>query len=151
MNALTWTGIALCLSQAAMFSGLNLAVFSVSRLRLEIDAAGGDRAAARVLALRKDPNFLLASILWGNVCANVLLTLLADSILTGVAAFGFSTVVLTLFGEIFPQAYCSRRAVRIVAICAPVLRLYQGLLFPVAKPTGWLLDRMVGQESITLF
>jgi len=151
MNALTWTGIALCLSQAAMFSGLNLAVFSVSRLRLEIDAAGGDRPAARVLALRRDPNFLLASILWGNVCANVLLTLLADSILTGVAAFVFSTVVLTLFGEIFPQAYFSRRAVRVVAICAPVLRLYQWLLFPVAKPTGWLLDRLVGPECITFF
>jgi len=72
---------------------------------------GGDAAAARMLAVRRDPNFLLATILWGNVCANVLLALLADSILTGVAAFIFSTVVLTLFGEIFPQAWFSRRAV----------------------------------------
>jgi len=151
MNALTWIGIALSLSQAAMFSGLNLAVFSISRLRLEIAAAGGDTQAARMLALRRDPNFLFATILWGNVCANVLLTLLADSILTGLAAFVFCTVVLTLFGEIFPQAWFSRHAVRVVAFCSPILRFYQFLLFPVARPTGWLLDRMVGPESLALF
>jgi CBS domain containing-hemolysin-like protein len=73
---LTWTGIALCLSQAAMFSGLNLAVFSVSRLRLEIEAALGDRQASQVLALRADPNLTLTTILWGNVAVNVILTLL---------------------------------------------------------------------------
>lgn len=151
MNTVTWIGIAFCLSQSALFSGLNLAVFSIGRLRLEVDAAGGDAAAVRVLALRRDPNFLLATILWGNVCANVLLTLLADSVLTGVAAFFFSTVIITFLGEIFPQAYFSRRAVRIAASCAPLLRFYQLLLYPVARPSAWLLDRMVGPESITFF
>lgn len=151
MNTLTWIGIAFCLSQSALFSGLNLALFSIGRLRLEVDATGGDAAAARVLALRRDPNFLLATILWGNVCANVLLTLLADSVLTGVAAFFFSTVVITFLGEIFPQAYFSRRAVRIAARCAPVVRMYQVIFFPVARPSAWLLDRMVGPESITFF
>lgn len=151
MHVLTWIGIAFCLSQSAMFSGLNLAVFSVARLRLEVDAAGGDAAAARVLALRRDPNFLLATILWGNVCANVLLTLLADSVLTGVAAFFFSTVVITFLGELFPQAFFSRRAVSIAARLAPVLRLYEIVLYPVSRPSAWLLDRLVGPESIVFF
>jgi len=35
-----WIGIVLCILQSAMFSGLNLAVFSVSQLRLQIDADG---------------------------------------------------------------------------------------------------------------
>ena len=48
-----WAGIFLCLSQSAMLSGLNLACFSVSRLQLEILVSGGDRRAARVLALRQ--------------------------------------------------------------------------------------------------
>lgn len=151
MNALTWLGVALCLSQSAVFSGLNLAVFSVSRLRLEVAAAGGDAAAAQVLALRRDPNFLLATILWGNVCANVLLTLLADSVMTGIAAFFFSTVVITFAGEIFPQAYFSRHALRMVARLTPLLRFYQALLYPVARPSAWLLDRLLGPESIALF
>jgi hypothetical protein len=35
MNRGIWTAIALFVSQSAMFSGLNLAIFGVSRLRLE--------------------------------------------------------------------------------------------------------------------
>ena len=33
---LTWLGIVFCISQSACFSGLNLAFFSLSRMRLEI-------------------------------------------------------------------------------------------------------------------
>jgi len=110
MTLLTWIGILLCLSQSAMFSGMNLALFTISRLRLEIAASAHDRGAMRVLALRQDYNFALTTILWGNVGANVLLALLANSVLAGVLAFLFSTVVITFFGEITPQAYFSRHA-----------------------------------------
>jgi CBS domain containing-hemolysin-like protein len=82
-NALTWVGILFCLSQSAMFSGLNLAMFSVSRLRLEIESSQANRQAATILAMREQSNHLLATILWGNVAINVLLTLLSNSVLTG--------------------------------------------------------------------
>jgi metal transporter CNNM len=145
---LTWLGIALCLSQSAIFSGLNLAVFSLSRLRLEAAAEGGDGDARRVLALRRNANFALTTILWGNVSINVLLTLLADSVLAGVAAFLFSTVVITIAGEIMPQAYFSRNALRVAALLSPVLRFYQVLLAPVAWPTAKLLDAWIGPEGM---
>lgn len=147
-NLLIWLGIAVCLSQSAMFSGLNLAVFSLSRLRLEAAAQGGDRNALRVLALRRNANFALTTILWGNVAINVLLTLLAESVLAGVAAFLFSTVVITIAGEIMPQAYFSRNALRVAALLSPVLRFYQGLLAPVAWPSARLLDAWVGPEGV---
>ena len=54
---LTWAGIIFCLSQSAMFSGLNLALFSVSRLRLEVEVASGNEPAKKLLELRKDSNF----------------------------------------------------------------------------------------------
>lgn len=148
-KVLTWLGIAFCLSQSAMFSGLNLGFFSVGRLRLEAEAENGDRAAQRVLNLRKDANFLLCTILWGNVSVNVLLALLSDSVLAGVGAFVFSTVGITLFGEIFPQAYFSRHGVRVGALLAPVIRFYQVVLFVVAKPTALILDAWVGPEGPT--
>lgn len=66
MVLLTWLGVALCLSQSAMLSGLNLAFFSVSKLRLELEAAKDNRWALRVLKLRKNSNFLLVTILWGK-------------------------------------------------------------------------------------
>jgi len=65
----TWIGIALCLSQSAMFSGLNLAIFSVSRLRLEVEAAGGNRDAVRVLDLREDSHHFLRDTLFDTVSA----------------------------------------------------------------------------------
>ncbi len=69
-NFLIWAGIALCLVQSAIFAGLNIAIFSVSRLRLEVQAAAGEHDAIRVLGLRKSSNFILATILWGNICAH---------------------------------------------------------------------------------
>jgi hypothetical protein len=150
-DSLIWIGIALCLSQSALFSGLNLAIFSISRLRLEVRAASGDRDAARVLALRKHFNFTLATVLWSNVALNVCLTLLSHSVLAGLSAFFFSTVVITAFGEIAPQAYFSRHALRMASKLEPWLRAYQVLLYPVAKPTALLLDAWLGPEAIPLF
>lgn len=150
-ESLLWLGIALCVTQSAIFSGLNLAVFSPSRLRLEAGAESGDAVAARVLALRRDANFTLVTILWGNVGVNVLLTLLADSLMTGAVAFLFSTVVITFIGEIVPQAYSSRHAMRIASVFSPLLLLYRVLLWPVARPVGRLLDRWVGPEGIPWF
>ncbi|MFC1893808.1 DUF21 domain-containing protein, partial [Chloroflexota bacterium] len=81
MGLLTWILIIICISQSAMFSGLNLAFFSVSKLRLELEVEKNNRDACRVSALRKDSNFLLVTILWGNVAVNVLLALLFGSVL----------------------------------------------------------------------
>jgi len=148
MELLNWFGIAFCLSQSAMFSGLNLAFFSVSKMRLRIDMSKGDAAAAKVYAMREDPNFLLTTILWGNVGINVLLTLLSSSVMTGVVAFVFSTFIITLFGEIIPQAYFSRHALRMASALSPLLRFYQLLLWPLARPSASLLDLWLGKESI---
>lgn len=114
-QSIVWIAIALCVTQSAMFSGCNLAFYRLSRLRLEVEAHRDPRAE-RVLRLREDSNFLLATILWGNVAINVLLALLANSVLLGVLA--------------------------------PVVRCYQFLLYPVAKPTARFLDWWLGREAI---
>jgi metal transporter CNNM len=139
-NVSIWIGIACCITQSAIFSGLNLAIFSISKLRLEVEAAGSNRDAVALLALRKDSNLTLATVLWGNVTINVLLTLLSNSVLAGVGAFAFSTIVITLFGEIIPQAYFSRNALRMASLLAPLLKVYQVGLFPLAKLTAIILN-----------
>ena len=151
MTLVTWIGIFLCLSQSAMLSGLNLGLFSMSRLELQVEAHKGDARARRVLALRENANFALVTILWGNVGVNVLLALLSGSVLTGVAAFIFSTVIITIFAEIIPQSYFTRHALRMASLLAPMLRFYQVLLYPVARPTAWALDAWLGGENIRYF
>ena len=143
-----WLGITFCLSQSAMFSGLNLALLGISRMRLEIESSAGSTYASTILKMRKDSNFLLTTILWGNVGINVLLTLLADSVLAGGSTFFFSTVLITFLGEITPQAYFSRHALKMGGLLAPVLRFYQVILYPVAKPSALLLDLWLGKEAI---
>src|SRR5215831_14563163 len=124
-----WLGIVACITLSALFAGLNLAIFSLSQLRLQIEADGGNKDAARVLDLRKNSNQVLATVIWGNVGTNVILTLLSDSVLAGLAAFFFSAVVITLFGEIAPQAYFSRNALRMTARFLPFLMFWRATLF----------------------
>src|SRR5262249_22415995 len=141
----TWLGIIACVTQSALFAGLNLAIFSLSQLRLQLEADGGNADAARVLDLRKNSNPVLATVIWGNVSTNVLLTLLSDSVLAGLSAFFFSAIVITLLGEIIPQAYFSRNALRMTARFLP---FYRAALLPLAKPTAMLLDWWLGIEGI---
>ncbi len=151
MQTLTWLGVVFCISQSAMFSGLNLAFFSISRLSLEVEASTGNNSAKEVLALRKDSNYLLTTVLWGNVGVNVLLTLLSGSILSGLWAFCFSTFVITIFGEIMPQAYFSRNALKMATLLMPIFKVYQIILYPILKPSAMLLDLWLGQEGIEYF
>lgn len=107
--------------------------------------------AIKVLKLREKANHLLVTILWGNVSVNVLLALLSGSVLAGFSAFLFSTVIITIVGEIISQAYFSRHALRVAARLSPVLKAYQILLYPVVKPTAYVLDRWLGAEAIPFY
>ena len=148
LQLLTWFGILLCIIQAGTLSGLNLAVFRLSRLNLEVEVADGNPYAERVLEMRRESNRTLATILWANVSVNVLLTLLSDSVLTGAGAFLFSTFIITIFGEIVPQAWFSSRALRIAAFFAPMIHFYRLLLSPVVIPSAWILDKWLGKEAV---
>ena len=139
MNTFIWLSILFCITQSALFSGLNLAFFSITKLRLQVESKKNNRDAIRVARLREDSNFLLTTILWGNVGINVLLTLLSNSVMVGVVAFIFSTFVITFFGEIMPQAYFSRHALKVASVFSPLLRFYQIFLFPVwIRRSGWI-------------
>ncbi|MBF0278779.1 MAG: DUF21 domain-containing protein [SAR324 cluster bacterium] len=148
LTLITWIGIGLCLIQSGMFSGLNLGLLGINRLRLEAETDAGNPAAKVVMELRHDFNFLLTTLLWGNVSVNVLLTLLSDSVMSGAVAFLFSTIGITFFGEILPQAYFSRHALRLGAFAAPVVRFYMKVLWVVAKPSAKFLDWWLGPEGI---
>jgi len=151
MDLTILVGIFFCLTQSALFSGLTLGMFGLSRLKLEIEVESGNKAAAQVLELRKDANLLLTTLLWGNVSINVLLTLLTDSILAGLSSFFFSSVCITLFGEIIPQAYFSRNALQMGIFLSPLIRVYRFILYPVSKPTAMLLDKWLGKEGVLYF
>nr|MDA3853141.1 hypothetical protein [Bacteroidales bacterium] len=47
--------------------------------------------------------------------------------------------------------YFSRNSLKMASLLSPVLRMYQFLLFPVAKPSALLLDAWLGKESLEFF
>jgi len=51
ITEMTWLGICFYINQSAMFSGINLALFSIRRLRLEVEASSRNKEAEKLLAL----------------------------------------------------------------------------------------------------
>lgn len=90
-----------------MFSGLNLGLMSLDQTELKILCNTGEekeRDYARVIQpVRNHGNFLLCSILLGNVLVNSTFTIILDGLTSGLVAVVCSTIAIVLFGEITPQ------------------------------------------------
>ncbi|WP_342304701.1 CNNM domain-containing protein [Methanolobus sp. ZRKC5] len=150
-DIIIWFLIVLCLIQSGIFSGLTIGLFGLSRLRLEIETEAKNEDAKKVLELRRNSHLLLSTLLWGNVGINVLLTLLTDSVMAGTSAFILSTVLITIFGEIAPQAYFTRNSLRLGSTLSPLIKFYVLLLYPVSKPSSMVLDKWLGKEKMEFF
>lgn len=111
--------IGVCLMFSALFSGLNLGLMSLDRTDLKILCNTGTEAeknyARAIQPVRDHGNFLLCSILLGNVLVNSTFTILLDSLTSGLIAVICSTIAIVIFGEITPQAICSRHGLAVGA------------------------------------
>lgn len=140
--------ILLCLS--GLFSGLNLGLMSLDLGELDILKRIGTpnekSYASKIYPLRKRGNFLLCSILLGNVMVNAVSTLILGDMLSGVyAAFG-STILIVIFGEIIPQSACSKHGLAVGAYTRYIMYFFMGLTSPLSFPLSIVLDKVLGQE-----
>ena len=143
--------VAVLLIFSALFSGLTLGLMSLSAPELKRKISLGNKAAAKVYAVRKDGNLLLTTLLIGNVAINSALAIFLGSIASGVTAGLIATGLIVVFGEITPQAVFSRYALALGAKTAWLVRIFIFILYPIAKPIGWLLDRVLGEELRTIY
>ena len=154
-SKLLWGIFAAGLAASATLSGLTIGLFSISKLQLTILSEQGNEDARKVLGLREDANTVLSTLIWGNVGLNVLISRVGDqAVSTQLGAVGaalFSIGAITLFGEILPQAYFTQHPLQAGARLEPVVKALRFLLYPVAKPSGFVMDKLVGQEGVQFF
>lgn len=147
--------ILLCLS--GLFSGLNLGLMALDTSELSVVMrVGSERErgwAKKIYPLRKRGNLLLCSVLLGNVLVNAVLTILLDGLLADVnpvIPIVGATMGIVIFGEIIPQAICTRHGLQIGATVVPLVYLFVVLTSPLAYPISKFLDYLLGRELGTV-
>lgn len=135
---------------AAICSGLNVAFMSLNLNDLKRKAKLGSQYAKTLLPLRKNAHLTLAAILLTNVAAASLTPLVIDSKLNGIFAVAISTLLLTIFSEIMPQAFFAQSAILWCGRFAWLIRLMIFITFPVAKPIQLLLDVLFKNKTQAL-
>ncbi|KAI5624366.1 metal transporter CNNM4 isoform X1 [Silurus asotus] len=144
------------LALSGMFSGLNLGLMALDPMELRIvQSCGTDkekRDARKIEPIRRKGNYLLCSLLLGNVLVNTTLTILMDDLIgSGFGAVVASTVGIVIFGEIVPQALCSRHGLAVGANTIVLTKFFMLLTFPLSFPISKLLDCVLGQEIGTVY
>ncbi|NXJ43376.1 CNNM4 protein, partial [Ciconia maguari] len=110
------------------------------------------RYARKIEPIRRKGNYLLCSLLLGNVLVNTTLTILLDDLIgSGIGAIVASTIGIVIFGEIVPQALCSRHGLAVGANTIVVTKFFMLVTFPLSYPISKLLDCILGQEIGTVY
>ena len=145
----------LCMS--GLFSGLNLGLMSLDHTELQILINTGSdsekKYAKLILPVRRLGNFLLCSILLGNVLVNNTLTIFLDTLTGGggTIAIIFSTIGIVIFGEIIPQALCSRHGLMVGANTIWLTKFFMLVTSPMSFPLSKILDCVLGAEIGTVY
>lgn len=133
------TLVLLCIS--ALVSGAETSFFSLTHNDIHELKKNPSGAAAAVLRLLGDVDFLLATILVANNLVNICIVILTSNIIDTVFTFTrfeflFKTVLVTflllLFGEILPKVLAQTTPVRFAQFVARPLRLLRRLFYPLS-------------------
>uniref|UniRef100_A0A8B9Z6B3 Metal transporter n=1 Tax=Bos mutus grunniens TaxID=30521 RepID=A0A8B9Z6B3_BOSMU len=141
---------------SGIFSGLNLGLMALDPMELRIVQNCGTqkerRYARKIEPIRRKGNYLLCSLLLGNVLVNTSLTILLDNLIgSGLVAVASSTIGIVIFGEIVPQALCSRHGLAVGANTIILTKFFMLITFPLSYPISKLLDFFLGQEIRTVY
>ncbi|KAH9609785.1 hypothetical protein KSS87_017096 [Heliosperma pusillum] len=140
---------------AGIMSGLTLGLMSLSLVDLEILQRSGNpsqkKQAAAILPVVQKQHQLLVTLLLCNACAmeNSLqaLPLYLDKLVNQFAAIVMSVTLVLFFGEVIPQAICSRYGLAVGANFVWLVRVLMIVCYPIAYPIGKVLDHLLGHNE----
>jgi putative hemolysin len=139
------------------FSGAEIAIISLNRIRLRILAEAKERKAIIIQSMLKEPGRLLATTLVGTNIAIVVSSSFCTRLLH--SRYGYNSELMTtlilspvilIFAELIPKAVFAQTANRIALYTAPVLSFFWKVFYPIVKVvgacTGLVLKALAGSS-----
>ena len=140
----------LLLLLSGLFSGLNLGLMSLDLTSLKIVSESGTKrqkwCAKIIYPVRRHGNYLLCTILLSNVAVNSTIAIIMTDLTSGAIAVVGSTLAIVIFGEIIPQAVCSRFGLYVGAYTIPLTWLAMLITLPLSLPLSLILSLVLGKE-----
>uniref|UniRef100_A0A1D1YV68 DUF21 domain-containing protein At4g14240 n=1 Tax=Anthurium amnicola TaxID=1678845 RepID=A0A1D1YV68_9ARAE len=140
---------------AGLMSGLTLGLMSLGLVDLEVLQQGGTptekKQAAAILPVVQKQHQLLVTLLFCNAAAMEALPIFLDKIFHPFVAVVLSVTFVLAFGEVIPQAICSRYGLAVGANCVSIVRVLMIVCYPIAYPIGKILDCVLGHNQSALF
>ena len=155
----------LLLFASGFVSASEIAFFSLSPSDLSEIEEEEHSSDKRIMALLKDSEKLLATILISNNFVNVTIIMLCDFFFTKVIDFGGSeileflviTVILTflllLFGEIMPKIYSAQHTLKFCRFAAPVIMVLKKVFSPLSNllvRSTFIVNKLVAKRNYNI-
>jgi metal transporter CNNM len=136
---------------AGIMSGLTLGLMSLGLVDLEILQRSGTstekKQAAVILPVVQKQHQLLVTLLLCNAAAMEALPIYLDKIFHPVVAVLLSVTFVLVFGEIIPQAICTRYGLAVGSNFVWLVRILMIISYPISYPIGKVLDVALGHND----
>ena len=152
VTAIMWLALVLCIVLSGLFSAMETAYSTASKVRLTTMSDEGDKKAGKVLKLLNNYEKVLFTVLVGNNIVNIIATTLATLLfiaMMGDIGATVSTIVITvvvlLFGEISPKMLAKQLPEGFAKNVYGFLRVCMFILTPIAfilDGWKWLLSKI---------
>ncbi|KAG8373028.1 hypothetical protein BUALT_Bualt12G0128300 [Buddleja alternifolia] len=136
---------------AGIMSGLTLGLMSLGLVDLEILQRSGTptekKQAATILPVVQKQHQLLVTLLLCNAASMEALPIYLDKMFNQYVAIILSVTFVLAFGEVIPQAICTRYGLAVGANFVWLVRILMIICYPIAYPIGKVLDCVLGHNE----
>ncbi|KAK3016234.1 hypothetical protein RJ639_006473, partial [Escallonia herrerae] len=136
---------------AGIMSGLTLGLMSLGLVELEILQRSGTlkekTQAAVIVPVVQKQHQLLVTLLLCNAAAMEALPIYLDKIFHPFVAVVLSVTFVLVFGEVIPQAICTRYGLAVGANFVGLVRVLMVICYPIAYPIAKILDAVLGHSD----